>query len=285
MSNTIMRYPGGKTKLATKIIKNLNLNPDREYREPFFGGGSVGLGVIRSGTIKSVWLNDADPAIAAFWTSVIRYPQELCALVKDFTPSVGAFDEFKAELLSDDSPPFIHQEVVRLGFKKLAIHQMSYSGLGTMSGGPLGGRAQQSAYKVDCRWSPEHITRGIQNCHDLFSTVEVRYGRCTCFDFITVVRHEGSPAVLYLDPPYYEKGSMLYQHTFTEWDHQRLATALLACPHEWLLSYDDCQTTRNLYAWASVQNISANYTIAGSRKTDELIISRPAGVSVPCLFA
>ena len=29
-------------------------------------------------------------------------------------------------------------------FKKLAIHQISYSGLGTKSGGPLGGEKQQS---------------------------------------------------------------------------------------------------------------------------------------------
>jgi len=44
-----------------------------------------------------------------------------------------------------------------VGFKKLAIHQISYSGLGTKSGGPLGGKSQESIYKIDCRWSPKHI--------------------------------------------------------------------------------------------------------------------------------
>ena len=45
--------------------------------------------------------------------------------------------------------------IVDIGFKKLAIHQISYSGLGTMSGGPLGGAGQKSQYKIDCRWSPD----------------------------------------------------------------------------------------------------------------------------------
>ena len=69
--------------------------------------------------------------------------------------------------------------IVDLGFKKLAIHQTSYSGLGTKSGGPLGGAEQKSRYKIDCRWSPEYICKKVDKLHDLFAAIEVRDNCCT----------------------------------------------------------------------------------------------------------
>jgi hypothetical protein len=33
----------------------------------------------------------------------------------------------------------------------------------------------------------------------------------------------GDPAMIYLDPPYYDQGGNLYQHAFTILDHERLA--------------------------------------------------------------
>ena len=55
----------------------------------------------------------------------------------------------------------------RFGFMKIAVHQLSYSGLGLRSGGPLGGRSQASPYKIDCRWSPEYIYKKMMATRDI----------------------------------------------------------------------------------------------------------------------
>jgi site-specific DNA-adenine methylase len=39
----------------------LELGPDAEYREPFFGGGAVGLAFLNEHPGRPAWLNDGDP--------------------------------------------------------------------------------------------------------------------------------------------------------------------------------------------------------------------------------
>ena len=79
-----------------------------------------------------------------------------------------SFWKFKNELLNI---PDIY-DITDIGFKKLSIHQLSYSGLGTKSGGPLGGVKQESQYKIDCRWSPKTLFKNINKLHTVLSTTE-----------------------------------------------------------------------------------------------------------------
>jgi hypothetical protein len=66
----LLRYPGAKSRGALKeaIIDKLTgvvaSNPEAEFREPFFGSGSVGPILIEYG-VKQVWFNDRDPGISA----------------------------------------------------------------------------------------------------------------------------------------------------------------------------------------------------------------------------
>lgn len=267
---SFFRYPGGKSKLQKQLLPLLeSTDTTLEYREPFFGGGSVGLAFLKANPSWShVWINDFDPGIACLWEAVIQKPEELKQKVRDFVPTVAAFDEMK-RLLTAPKRIF---DMVEWGFMKLAIHQISYSGLGTMSGGPLGGREQKSAYPIDCRWSPEHICRKIDTHHKQLGAHTLRLDGCTNVDFEVLIRHS-DPAVLYLDPPYYEKGNELYQFGFAEADHLRLAAALRNCGHHWVLSYDDCEFVRDMYSsWAVIQSVDVNYTINSSRNKPELFI-------------
>lgn len=260
------RYPGGKSKLKKSILSHLNTYSymrEFEYREPFFGGGSIGLEYILSNNWRDVWINDKDIALSALWTSVIQYPDELKALVSGFTPTVEAFDQFKYDLTHITDT----YDVVYTGFKKLAIHQISYSGLGTKSGGPLGGRDQVSKYPIDCRWSPKYICGKIDAIHKRLSYSNIRYGECTSTDFMPLIQQEGD-AILYLDPPYYVKGNDLYQFGFTEDDHFRLASALKDTSHMWLLSYDDCPEVRDLYSWAEIEPVNVNYSITATKDVE-----------------
>lgn len=268
---SFFRYPGGKNKLKNAISSHLNLygfKEGLEYREPFFGGGSVGVQFLGDNpNFKNVWINDKDPGIACLWTSVLAFPEKLKKHIQEFQPSVESFDLFKSELLNKNNVPLKTDQIVLMGFKKLAIHQISYSGLGTKSGGPLGGRSQSSKYKIDCRWSPDYICKKIDKLSDQFSKINFRCNSCTSVDFSRLISSE-KDAFIYLDPPYYNKGNELYQCGFTADDHKRLSDALKITPHPWLLSYDDCKEIRELYDWAEMDVVSVNYTITGNKDKD-----------------
>ena len=54
-----LRYPGGKSRAIKQILPQIPVNI-REYREPFFGGGSVFFAVkqLFGQQIKTYWIND-----------------------------------------------------------------------------------------------------------------------------------------------------------------------------------------------------------------------------------
>jgi DNA adenine methylase len=263
---SFFRYPGGKSKLKNKILQKLQ-SELTEYREPFFGGGSIGINFLESNPqIKKIWINDKDIGISSLWTSVINHSTELKNKIKEFHPTVQDFDDFKRYLLNVAEP----EDVVDCGFKKLAIHQISYSGLGTKSGTALGGKEQKSIYKIDCRWSPDFICKKIDKLNKLFSKFEIHENKCTNYDFSKML--DLNDSIIYLDPPYYVKGNELYQHGFNNEDHKRLSDHLKENKSHWVLSYDDCEEIRDLYNWAKIEDLTVNYTIKGSTNKKEILI-------------
>jgi len=268
----LVRYPGGKSKLRDRIAMRLAeqaAHDGLEYREPFFGGGGIGLKLLADNRdMTRLWINDKDIGIACLWTAVIRHPDEFKERVRRFQPSVEAFYELRHELTTVSAMPTEPARIVDLGFQKLAIHQTSYSGLGTKSGGPLGGAEQKSRYKIDCRWSPDCVCQKVDKLHDLFAGIEVRGNCCTNLDFAEVIEDTRCRGLLYFDPPYYIKGNDLYQHGFIGEDHARLANALKDTEHAWVLSYDDCQEVRHLYEWADIEPLDVNYSITAVKDKD-----------------
>jgi DNA adenine methylase len=252
---SFIRYPGGKNRLRKVICAELSKYQTDSFCDPFFGGGAISIDfLIKNPHIKNIWINDKDIGVADLWTSVIRNPKELQKLIQNFVPTVDVFFDYKKELLSNES-------VTNRGFKKLVIHQISYSGLGTKSGGPLGGKSQNSKYKIDCRWSPNYMCKKIDHLHDLFSNFNIKEDCCTSYDFSEVIVNNS--AMLYLDPPYYIKGNELYQFSFDEQQHKHLSELLKNTPY-WVLSYDNCAEIRDLYKWALIKEINANYTITST---------------------
>jgi len=260
-----LRYFGGK-KAAAKHIAPV-LRPCRELREPYFGSGAVTLWALGLPGVlpEKVWINDLDDGIAALWTAVIREPEKLIALVEAFTPTVAAFVEFKASLLDAS----YEMPGVERGFRKLAVHQMSYSGLGTMSGSPIGGLTQgpdnPKDYEVGARWNPAGIVPHLLDAHTRLRG-RAHEDCCTSYDALDVIRAPGEDVVLYVDPPYVKAGKTVYQVRYTsDQQHRDLATVLAASPHRWLLSYDDHPLVRELYAKFQIEEAEWAYT-AHSKK-------------------
>ncbi len=273
----LFRYPGGKKKIARQITKIIaghleqTAHANYEYREPFFGSGAIGFEVLNRIKLRRAWFNDRDPAICCVWHQV-RNPERLKAMLAEFVPSVASFFEFKGDLLAVTGITDVTDGLL-VAMKKIAIQQMSYSGLGTMAGGPIGGLKQQSDYSVGCRYSLPTLFRSIDTAADLLRRTETHPDVCSNLDFQKVIQAPGN-AVMYLDPPYFEKGPDLYQFSFTVDDHARLASVLREEERPWLLSYDRHPAIEELYGgWAELGEVVLTYSINGANSKSEYLIA------------
>ena len=238
----LIRYPGSKDKhlrfLRPYILTAVERNP--HLVEPFAGTAAISFELLGQGKLQSYVINDLDPAMGALWRTVKTSPDLLIEAVNDFTPNVDDFYRFKEDSGNGD---------FELAFRKIVLHQTSYSGLGAMAGGPLGGRHQRSAYGVDCRWRPQTLAKNILKCSELLNSVK---GAITSLPWETVLAQYADSHFVYLDPPYYVKGSALYASGTI--DHEGLAKVLKNAK-EWVLSYDDAPEVRALYSWAKVNRL------------------------------
>lgn len=290
---SLIRYPGSKAKLVGQICKFLPhavrfellaATKPTEYREPFFGAGAIGFEVLSVLMPEcSIWLNDIDPGMVALWRTVRNDPKSLVRRCNSFKPSAKWFYEFK----ESDGDTSIDES--KAAFRKLALHRMSFSGMGAMAGGPIGGRDQDNAkYDVACRWNAENIKLQVGRAHRLL----MRFAslRITCLDWSRLTADATPETFIYLDPPYYEKGPQLYKYSMDDAAHARLADRLMSLNCRWLLSYDDHPRVRELYAGCEFRELKVTYTTATSRapsrpKNSEVVIL-PAMVGsgiIPCI--
>lgn len=269
----VIRYPGAKTKKVFRaaILAALPARMDH-YLEPFVGSGAVVLAAVAAQRFSPgsvIRLNDLDPGIVALWRCITGDLDPLIARVKHYLPTTADFFRFKTE--SIDGLPVDEQ-----AFRRLALHQMSFGGLGAKAGGPIGGIEQTGKYKVDCRWNPTRRVAELQQAARLLQSFTVVVTNEDAVDIIA----RYPEAVVYADPPYVERGSALYLHDFAG-EHERLAGVLRSRTAPWVLSYDDCALVRRLYAGFSLTHVKTAYSIHASDEDERPQPSEVLITSVP----
>lgn len=259
----LFRFPGGKSRLAKIIIPKLLSYEPENYCEPFAGAAHVGLRLLETVRLDKFWLNDADYGIYCIWKTVKDKPEALGFMIKNYIPTIEDFFKFKIDLKT----PFFFS-ISEVAFRKLVLHQISYSGLGELAGGPIGGKSQQSAYDVACRWNRIALLNKIDKIHYLL-TKQCKECIITWIDGVAALF---SNFLYFIDPPYFEKGNELYKIKFNTIDHTRLAHRIRKMTSPWILTYDNNNTIRKLYSWANIQEISVTYTINTARQNKEILI-------------
>ena len=264
MLGPILRYPGNKWRFRAVILARLaRYEGWTQFREPFVGAGAIGIAMIAAHPRRDVWINDLDTGTFCVWKALRDHPDLLTCRVRDFVPSIEAYAQIRAYLRSGPMVACDH-DVVHVALCKLALHCLSFSGIG-LAGGP-----QRNIGK---KWSPGHLCEKIARLQHY-----VRHIRITTGDYSELILDELGPALLYLDPPYVGAGPRLYAQFFAnDWDHVELARLLRHTRHQWVLSYDDSVRIRQLYQdWTDVDCIPVRYMIQNSPvlKTELLISSK-----------
>lgn len=263
-----LRYPGGKTFLFSffdKIIKENGLG-NITYIEPFAGGAGAALALLFLEKVERIVINDLDKAIYSFWKSAIFDSEKF--IRKLFSTPITIKNWRKQKLIYNNP----QSSCFDLGFATFFLNRTNISGI--VNGGPIGGIQQEGKWKIDARFNKEKLAERICQLPLYKNRISVsnRDGVDLMNDYLNKKN-----VFIYLDPPYYDKGAMLYLNHYKKEDHEVLATLLNCNPDAfWLLTYDNKKEIKSLYPERKIVNFSLNYNAYESHKGKEILISSDA---------
>lgn len=260
-----LRYPGGKAALYSRLrslIREGNL-AGCTYVEPYAGGAGAGLGLLVTGQVDRIVINDLDPAIYAFWSTLIRDPQGLIDQVLAVDLSVSEWRRQREIYRAADV-----KDLSALGFATFYLNRTNRSGV--LNGGPIGGLDQSGKYKIDARFNRSGLAERIRILALYADRVTV-----TSQDGIETIRMyaDRDDTFIYADPPYFEKAGSLYLNAFKPEDHESLARVLNDLSNStWLLTYDNVPQVAALYRDRRRRTFELNYSAHRVTKATEMVV-------------
>lgn len=236
---------GGKSKLADDIVA---LFPDHRLYVEVFGGALNVLYRKQCTSKQAEVVNDINSELVNLHRIIRTNPQSLSMHLNRLLISRELF----SDILSGRTKP--RNNIERAAHYYYLLSQ-SFGAKGTTFAMNAKSRRPKDIYKDFGQWS-----------HRLkFVTIENM-----SFDKL-IGTYDKEDAFFYCDPPYVST-EKYYQHTggFGEAEHRRLAELLHSIKGKFLLSYNDCELVRELYAdMKIISTKEINYTLrgAGSKKT------------------
>lgn len=261
-----LRYPGGKTKLYD-FVKDIVLENDlygKTYIEPFAGGAGLALKLLLKNDVGRIVINDLDTSIYSFWYTVLNEPESLCRFIYDVPISVDMWKQQRKIYMHSS-------EYSRLELAQAVLYLNRTNISGVISGGLIGGINQDGTYLMDARFNKESIIKRIGDIADRKSSIFLYNMDANDFIKSKELKHFYN-ALINFDPPYVKKGQQLYKNAFTEEDHTILRDSIKKCSRKWIVTYDICDITENLYKNYRHGYIDINYSANVNRKAQELIV-------------
>lgn len=251
-----LRYPGGKAPFAPFIAKLMEVNgvAKGHYLEPYAGGAGVALELLFQGHASHIHINDADPAIYAFWKAVTEYPEKLLDLLDSTPITIDEWFRWRSILREENTASLVEK-----GFATLFMNRTNRSGI--LKAGVIGGKHQNGDYKLDARFKKDAIAARIQQvaqrAHDISVYGEDSLRLLTrCSEFLP------KKSLIYLDPPYYVKGKGLYRNYYEHDDHSAIANTIQQKQFKWpwVVSYDNTKEINAMYQLSRSLSYGLNYT-------------------------
>lgn len=246
-----LKYPGGKRRIARRIIELLPKHKLYCYVEPFGGMGAVLLAKERS--VVEVW-NDIDGGLA----NVMR-------VVK-----------YHADALDEELQWMLYQRAER-------EHWLAYQGETDIQRAARWIMVRQCAFQG--RFNKgfhvnKSINANIKSREMLIEQMRAVSKRLSGvlienLDWQRVFDLYDSPdAVFFCDPPYADGDQEMYLKKFDEDQHRLLADRLRSIQGRWILTYGDNPLIRELYDGCVIEEVRRVRTINQSTRREyvELII-------------
>ena len=235
-----LRYPGGKScifKFMTHFLEENNLI-GTDYAEPYAGGAGLALKLMMDEYVGDIYINDLNPSIYAFWCAVLTRPDDLCKWIETVPVTVEQWNTYRQIQTN-----YKTVDIFELAKSTFFLNRTNVSGV--ISGGVIGGLDQKGKYKINARFNKSELISRIRDIQRFSHRIHL--SNSDGIDFVKRIERMRRDVFLYLDPPYYQKGSDLYMNAFTENDHQRLSDFVKTMRKKWIISYDNQDFIMHLY--------------------------------------
>lgn len=263
-----LRYPGGKRKVANyiKLLFKSNDLLDGHYVEPYAGGAGVALSLLFEEYASHVHINDIDPAVHAFWHSVLHETRSLCQLVRNVELTIDEWHRQRSVLFS------LEASTLARGFSAFFLNRVNRSGI--ITGGVIGGQKQAGKWKMDARFNRASLIKRIEKVARYRQRITLH--NLDAADFIeSTLAKIPRCALVYLDPPYYLKSQRLYANYYEPKDHDALANLVGKIEQPWIVSYDYTPEIMSLYQRYDSTIYSLNYSAQNRYSGSEVMFYSP----------
>ena len=190
---TPLRYPGGKRRLASVVMRLLDANGlrDIEYVEPYAGSSAIALALLFGEYASVVHINDLSRPVYAFWYSVLNDTDALCDRIQRVDVTIDEWHRQRGVYDNRDAA-----DVDDLGFATLFLNRTNRSGI--VSGGVIGGKHQTGNWDLDARFNRDELIRRIKRVGRYRS--RIRLYRLDALDFTNTVVPTLRNAFTFYDP-------------------------------------------------------------------------------------
>ncbi len=267
-----LRYPGGKNSLSKFFTELIDLNnlEGGAYVEPFAGGAGAALSLLFSEKVYKIVLNDKDHFIYCFWKAITEESECFIDRIRKTPVTIAEYNR-QRKILTHTSK---RQSILDKGFAAFYLNRCNRSGI--LRAGPIGGRNQTGNWKIDARFNKEDLISRIQRIAVYAERIEVYNLDALDFldQYLIHLPLKNEKILVYLDPPYYQKGNDLYRVHFKKNDHINFADYFKRLENfRWLISYDDSDFIRGLFASNKQSFLKFNYFANKAKVGRELMIS------------
>ena len=262
-----LRYPGGKGKLAPfmKLLIQKTGHTGGIYIEPFAGGAGIAIDCLVNGIVSEIVINDLDKGIYSFWRSILSDTERF---VSDIMTVPLNIDEWKRQrkIYLTNNQKYSYE----LGFATFYLNRTNRSGI--ITGGVIGGKAQSGKWTLGIRFNRKDLATRVRNLAKYKSQIHI-YNKDICSFLLHYIERYAGNAMIYFDPPYYEKGQELYLNFLKHIDHVKIRSKIEQLANvDWVITYDDCPEILDLYRGHICRRMQWNYSAAMKRTVNEIVI-------------
>lgn len=259
-----LRYPGGKACLSEFLSGLIRTNgiSNCTYVEPYAGGAGAALTLLFLEKVDNIIINDLDKAIYSFWRSVLTQTEKFIDLVFSAKLSMKEWQRQREIYRNKNS------KQLELGFATFYLNRTNRSGI--IEGGPIGGSKQDGKWLIDARFNKAELITRIENIASYKDRISIKN-----LDGIELLKKipKDRKHFVYLDPPYYVKGSCLYLNHYEDDNHTRLARYLNSRNNFfWVMTYDNVPQIKDLYTNRRQHDFSLHYHVDLPKIGKEILV-------------
>ena len=171
--------------------------------------------------VSQIRINDVSHHIYSFWKSLLHDTDELCRLIKNTRLTVASWDRQKRIFANQHNHNY-----VEVGFATFFLNRTNRSGI--LNGGPICGRDQSGPWKIDARYNADELIFRIESIAKMKSRIKLTHSDALAFLKFGLPKWPKN-SLIYLDPPYYDRGRELYYDYYTPKDHAYPLSSRAAC--------------------------------------------------------